>query len=403
MVKYLGGHPLYHGSTRTLESQSHCSSASAAAVAAAALPSPRLPPGKPEHRPADRLTCTSISRICQRMIRRFANIVVEKGSSGNYSLHRLDVSKRLFYPSTAVADAASKETGKMATLRLPAPVMRFHPLPTGSSWGVAKLDLFALLSPHSSEDKIFCSDSAGHNILYQADSNSIQSMPAFNSDKGLMPATISVARPDAPLEDLYVLSSVMSSFEVLSFSSRSRHEDVQMSRKHWHWEPLPPPPFTAHLCSHTVVGDGNTICVSDIGSCGCTYYFDTVKREWRKAAGDWVLPFAGRAEYIPDLKLWLGFAAGSHNLCAWDLSVMDKPPTLLVSTDIKTPEDWSATRLNILNLGSGRFCIAKIFQVVDNTAGASGWDIEDKFAVLTGVEMVMGGGEKKIERITKQF
>ena len=34
------------------------------------------------------------------MIRRFVNIVAEKHKNGVYSLHRLKVSKHLFYPST---------------------------------------------------------------------------------------------------------------------------------------------------------------------------------------------------------------------------------------------------------------------------------------------------------------
>jgi hypothetical protein len=55
--------------------------------------------------------------------------------------------------------------------------------------------------------------------------------------------------------------------------------------------------------AHAVVDGGKTI------YCGRTYYFDTVEREWRRAGGgDWVLPFFGGAEYVPDLKLWLGFA-----------------------------------------------------------------------------------------------
>jgi len=43
------------------------------------------------------------------MIRRFVNIVAEDYKRGLYSLHRLDVSKHLFYPSTA--QAAQANTG----------------------------------------------------------------------------------------------------------------------------------------------------------------------------------------------------------------------------------------------------------------------------------------------------
>jgi hypothetical protein len=36
-----------------------------------------------------------------------------------------------------------------------------------------------------------------------------------------------------------------------------------------------------------------------------TYCLDTASRTWRKV-GDWTLPFRGRVEYAPELKLWFG-------------------------------------------------------------------------------------------------
>ncbi|RLM87119.1 hypothetical protein C2845_PM04G01460 [Panicum miliaceum] len=81
-----------------------------------------------------------------------------------------------------------------------------------------------------------------------------------------------------------------------------------------------------------------------------------MKGEWMQAGGGWVLPFDGAVEHVPDLKLWMGFSTVSQQLCAWDLSAMDKPPTLQHSwIDLKTPEEWSASRLSLLNLGGGRF------------------------------------------------
>jgi len=40
------------------------------------------------------------------MIRRFVNIVAENYRNGVYSLHRLEASKHLFYPSTPQEQAA---------------------------------------------------------------------------------------------------------------------------------------------------------------------------------------------------------------------------------------------------------------------------------------------------------
>ncbi|CAL5077723.1 unnamed protein product [Urochloa decumbens] len=289
------------------------------------------------------------------MIRRLVNIVAERGSSGMYTLHRLDVSKHLFYPSSraAIEAAKNKTNGKVPILPwLPAPVMRFEPSPT-TLWDAGRLEMFALVSPRSCEDRILCSNTAGHTTLYNAYSNCVQAMPDLNSGKGFMPMAISIARPGAPEEDLYVMNTAadlgdgMCCFEVLRFGSLGGDDSEE----------------------------------------------EGPMREWTRAGGGWVLPFDGAAEYVPDLKLWMGFSSDSQQLCAWDLSAMDKPPSLRHSwIDLKTPEEWSASRLSLLNLGGGRFCIAKTFRVLSNTGVSFDSDsVEDKFAVLTGIEMVTSG------------
>ncbi|XP_025827424.1 uncharacterized protein LOC112902514 [Panicum hallii] len=338
-----------------------------------------------------------------RMIRRFVNMVAERGSSGMYTLHRLDVWKHLFYPSRAAAEAANKTNVKVPILPwLPAPVMRFESSPT-AFWDAGRLEMFALVSPRSGDDRILCCNTAGHTMLYHADSNCIQAMPDLNCGKGFMPMAISIARPGALEEDLYVMNTATnlgdgsSCFEVLKFGSPG--SDLgPMGLSGWRWDPLPPPPIAANICSHTVVGGGSTICVSAVtspSSSAVTFCFDTMKGEWTQAGDGWVLPFDGAAEYVPDLKLWMGFSTDSQQLCAWDLSVMDKPPTLQHSwMDLKTPEEWSASRLSLLNLGGGRFCIAKTFRVMSGTWADS---VEDKFAVLTGIEMVTSRGDNDPE------
>ncbi|CAN6170614.1 unnamed protein product [Urochloa humidicola] len=355
------------------------------------------------------------------MMRRLVNMVVERGCSGMYTLHRLDVSKHLFYPSRAAAEAASKTSGgKVVSILpwLPAPAMRFEPSPT-TLWDAGRLELFALVSPRSCEDRILCTNTAGHTTLYNAYSDSIQAMPNLLDGKGFMPMAISIARPGggamraAPEEeDLYVMNTAADlgdgrcCFEVLRFDSHGSDGPLglPMGLRGWRCDPLPPPPFAANICSHTVVDDGSTICVSVVPSSGAgTFCFDTIKREWTQSAGGWSLPFDGAAEYVPDLKLWMGFCTGSQQLCAWDLSAMDKPPTLQHSwIDLKTPEEWSVSRFNLINLGGGRFCIAKTFRVVSN--GRESFDSadsvkdkfavltgKDKFAVLTGIEIVTSG------------
>ena len=57
--------------------------------------------------------------------------------------------------------------------------------------------------------------------------------------------------------------------------------------------------------------------------------------------------------------------------------------------DLDRPEeeDWVPTHFRILNLGSGKFCIAKII-----SAEATGM----KFSVLTGIEMVRGRDDQSL-------
>ena len=108
--------------------------------------------------------------------------------------------------------------------------------------------------------------------------------------------------------------------------------------------------------------------------------------------------------YVPELKLWLGFASGTHQLCASpDLSAaaaMDsaKPPTLMRISGglLETPTEWkTVANPKRISLGSGRFYNARVFRGARNIP--SGEDFSylagQRFAVLTGAEMLAGNGD----------
>lgn len=132
-----------------------------------------------------------------------------------------------------------------------------------------------------------------------------------------------------------------------------------------------------------------------------TYCLDTDDPEdwtWTQV-GEWMLPFHGKAEYVPELELWFGFSAESRRLAAADLSGMDslsqnqEPPQLVATwEELDPPKEWRECRdPQIVSLGSGRFCIARFFKTT--TSGSSSSDEDDgkngeDFAVLTGVEVV---------------
>jgi len=136
----------------------------------------------------------------EKMIRRFVNVVAENIKSGMHSLHRLDVSKHLFYPSAAEAKAAAaalkrKSSGWAPQIPilecLPAHSICFRPTPT-TRWDNASMEFFALLSPRRSESRIFCSTNSGHSVLYHADSQCVQCMPSLQDEFiGRRPITFS--------------------------------------------------------------------------------------------------------------------------------------------------------------------------------------------------------------------
>jgi hypothetical protein len=178
------------------------------------------------------------------------------------------------------------------------------------------------------------------------------------------------------------------------------------AHKTWQCEALPRPPFFHHqldvhtsVLSYALVGD--IICVS-LTSVG-TYCFDTVSQKW-SLAGDWLMPFSGKAEYVPELKLWFGASAGNHQLpCAADLSPIlggHAPKKRYVWGDPHLPGDWLPDLLNpanIVSLGSGRFCIINFFRDIggcctscmDGPSAADGSPI----VVFSGLEVLSGNGK----------
>ncbi|CAN6181415.1 unnamed protein product [Urochloa humidicola] len=402
------------------------------------------------------------------MIRRFVNLVEQNFPARSYSLHRLDVAKHLFYPSTADAEAANnareeeiikeKHNGgsagdkppnlppsRVGTLRrLPPASTIFRRFPVAErepwkTWG----DVFALVSPRASEGRIFYAASeSGHCLLHDAEEGAISTVPSLGFSMGKIGRRpIAFCVPGKEHESIYMIRSAVGDdndgdypdFVVLDFNEPHRK-----------WQRLPPPPCVDEsgpsdemIKSFTVLDGGRTICVSSASrsrrysrdTMYGTYCFDTACREWRHA-GDWELPFDGRAEYVPELDTWLGFCNKQpRHLCAADLSAVSagcgetaiKAPALQhVWEDFNPPPKkewskvlnrrypehvlsrrkwWTAESADLVNLGSGRFCTAKFFLVQgEERIGLHLNDTleEEEFLVLTGVELVRGGvGEEE--------
>ncbi|CAN6165285.1 unnamed protein product [Urochloa humidicola] len=300
------------------------------------------------------------------MTRRFVNLVLEYYGYGPYgsrmhSLHRLDVAKHLFYPSTAAAEAANannnggggaaaagkpKPAPRILRRRLPEPSMRFSPfppavddeeeeeggnLPKRITYGDSS---FMLLSPSTSEGRILYATEHGRTVVYDADAGAISAaVPSFPKPMPRDPIAFSVPGSGGFMdkkESLYVMRSSISPPPPSPPNKRDPAGDfvVLDFNKPYEWQPLPPPPFAAatadlYSCSRygggsgsvtikssAVVDGGRTICVSTAssGAAKRTYCFDTAAREWRHA-GDWALPFHGRAEHVPELGTWIGLSS----------------------------------------------------------------------------------------------
>ncbi|CAN6348536.1 unnamed protein product [Urochloa humidicola] len=356
---------------------------------------------------------------CKKLNRKSLYMVLS-GGRGMYSLSRMNISS-LFYPSMAEADAAQAKANKTKNVmnnpevpggirRLPVPSVHYQPFRPSKSDSHSSMDMFVLFG----KNKILCSDAMGCTSVYNTRLHSFLGMPMLNSPKGpkriavCIPRTAAHAKSDfeidpkvdsdvfveAPRGDhtdsLYIMdmdSGKPCCFEALAYYPVGR----------WRWRPLPPPSFLSNPDYKApdniafAVVDGTKICAS---SATATYLFDTVDRHWSKA-GDWVLPVLNKAEYIPELHLWIGLSACSpYNLCAMDLTnaMMGSPGVLPMVQDVRLnvdlPKDWLLKNRTLVNLGSGKFCIVKHLD-----------SINGKVVVFTGLEMVSGEGELGIRAV----
>jgi hypothetical protein len=62
--------------------------------------------------------------------------------------------------------------------------------------------------------------------------------------------------------------------------------------------------------------------------------------------------------------------------------------------DLDIPESWSPIQLDLISLGSGRFCVAKMFSSMMQDD-----EIDMEFAVLTGLQMLPPRGTKDDQQV----
>ncbi|KAM0855472.1 hypothetical protein ACQ4PT_049746 [Festuca glaucescens] len=283
--------------------------------------------------------------------------------------------------------------------------------------------MFALFRPRATcEGRIVYANKNGESGLYNADKHVHTILGVLNAPKGISPVCLStVPHPGTNQDSMYVLDRFPGKangrcFEVLEPVSSHRELGSNLMMPALRWRLLPPPPFIrqpgyrpSSITAYGTVVHGNscsTIYVSCDGGIG-TYRFETAhldpssslgwspSEEW-SYVGAWKLPFDGRAQYVSEFNLWFGFFDPKH-LCAVDLSAIDgeRPPTVLqVGQDLNLPDEefWIPIQLELVNLGDGKFLMARIFEI-DETS--------EQFAVFTGIEMIAGVGDDQSLKVVK--
>ncbi|KAF8720992.1 hypothetical protein HU200_023401 [Digitaria exilis] len=349
--------------------------------------------------------------------RRFLSLLVDIRIPGAQSLCFVDLTRHKLFnsipalplnintsesegPQETTLPAGNPKNG-MRRIRLPAPGINLRSSAVGFDW---YMDCFPLAGGN-----LLCTDQSGRATLFNADTRSVESMPYLHKPKSV-PVSISVPWADdndggvsvfimerAPRLEQGDARALSSQFEAFTYCRPSTH-----STKFWQHQLLPPPPFICNpkyyvdtstrprIRSYAVLGGGSQVCIS-VDRAG-TYSLDTVTHTWTQI-GDWILPFVGKVEYVPELKLWFGICAKDMQLGAADLSTMDmdfQPQLVDTWKEFEAPQEWAEVQPSqLVNLGSGRFCIARFFcsPSLMSLFDSDGLD-EEYFTVLTGVDVV---------------
>ncbi|KAK3150395.1 hypothetical protein QOZ80_3AG0232630 [Eleusine coracana subsp. coracana] len=277
--------------------------------------------------------------------RRYLYLVVDHLQGTYYPLRRIE-SSNLFFPATQKIT-----TNATVEARLPPPYMSFAPSDFRDTIGT--LNFFTMFGRGATKRLIAGADESGFTFMYDVGQRTVHvSDLRLNSPK--QDETVSLAVGDA----LYVMDKCprpesnnnRCGFEALVFD----FEEPEYMAAGLAGLALALPPAAAIL-------------------------------------GKWMLPFHGRADYIPEYNLWLGFSAENDStLCALDLNAA-KPVVRSVMEEEGTQES-EELMLNdsyLVNLGAGKFCVARFFQREYTLTAEKGYESHictevERFVVLTG-------------------
>jgi hypothetical protein len=370
-----------------------------------------------------------------RQSRQFVNLIMTNLYNGAKSLYFVDLKRQPLFktplPPTASTDGDRFETQDafsqtqpteslvLERLRLPRPSFQFETSTAQDrSWYINCLPL--------SDRVVFCSDQCGHNFVVDGIARCLVTMPSLHKRK-MMPLSIFIPSTDVEgggslflVDRSPGITATRVEFESLVYRKASFSNTYSWQAQllppapyplytsySWQAQLLPPAPYPLYtkISSYAVIGGGSHICLS-VKNEG-TYCLDTTRHTWSKV-GTWTLPFDGKVEYVPELKLWFGASADRQKLAATDLSYLSstvdsatgfQPEVLGSWMELTLPEGWEQKgRTQLVNLGSGRFCVARFMNEMFDPYGSgyvllTGVEIVPHFDNLTGNDVSSGSGD----------
>ncbi|CAN6190875.1 unnamed protein product [Urochloa humidicola] len=283
--------------------------------------------------------------------RRFLNLIVNNRITGARSLRSIDLMREQFFNTTTpVAGCqehkqAAGEALKMEKIWLPSPSFSILSSATSNGWTLECIPLAG--------HKVFCTDRSGRTIFFDASTPHAPRGHHAHSPEDQVAAEwpISIFIPSDAADNhddvecsVFVMESVPEP-ELRCSGQLSSQFEAFVCRKPnmpstnpWHHLLLPPPPFVCDpkyrrppkISSYAVVGGGSgsssqrpRYAYPRTTEGAGAYSLDTVCHTWSQM-GESALPFYGKVEYVPELKLWFGISSKDWSLAAAALSA--NPP-----------------------------------------------------------------------------
>ncbi|KAK1614766.1 hypothetical protein QYE76_020283 [Lolium multiflorum] len=346
------------------------------------------------------------------MNRRFLYMLVRASPlCGSYTLRRTNPS-RLFYPmdsperaaaaaAAAAAGAVRAATSKAEATERPVEDARLPPATTTFRCYNTERPHFGLFG--RDKDKILVVDeneAVSRAVVYDDASRCIHMLPSPREPK-IEPFSVAVG------DNLYLMEgNPQGDKDDSDEHERSQYEATVEALlpggedTYW-WRSIPPPPYAARMCNlnddvraYAAVGESSIWMSTDLTT--STFALDTASGAWSRA-GDWPLPFVGRAEHVPEHGgLWFCLS-DSGLLHAWDLRAEGRPAARRTRGHIADMAEGLLVGSEVAHLGDGRLCVGRLFEVKQEgsrehcTCCRYHWRPSRVFAMFTGVEVEDAG------------